>query len=342
MGTHWSLGANWRFRSPRDGGPNVNTTDLALSFRPSPALGLSLVGRDSQLNICTSEPSLCVARLSCDGCATLGDDRLMVELAGLVDQERDMGVRFAAQVLLPHVGRLGAAGELTELNARQVWTVTAGLDVRWEELSIAPAIHTSKSADKVGWSLLADVHSKPRRGLPGTKYVARVRMEGLGARALLHTVLALDSALHDPRIEGVVLAPSRHRSRARNGAGNTPDVAGARAAGKRTYCHLELASGSEYYLCAGAQRISMDPAGMLRLMGVSGESLYFGELLRDIGVRADFVRIGRYKSAPEQYTNAESSEPAREERKAILDDAYRRWCTTWPETSGATRTRSAR
>jgi protease-4 len=96
------------------------------------------------------------------------------------------------------------------------------------------------------------------------------------------------------------------------------------AAGKPVYCHLEAATGSEYYLCRGAKRVSIDPAGYVRLMGVSTDSLYFGQLLQDAGIRTDFVRIGRYKSAPEQYTNRSASDAAREERTQLLDDAYKR------------------
>jgi protease-4 len=324
LGASWSLGASWRFRSPREGS-NVNTADVALAFRPAPTLGFSLIGRD----LAAHTPMLGSQRLRRSGLLAmvvrpLGDDRLMLELAGLMDQARDMGVRAAAQVVVPHVGRLGAAGELVELGSRQTWTLTAGLDVRWEGLSIAPAIHSSQRSGHVGWSLLADVHSQPRRGLPGTRYVARVGMDGLGPRALLKTVLALDSALHDPRVAGVLIEPHDTDEGLASAQEIRLMLQALKAAGKPTYCHLELATGSEYYLCAGAQRRSMDPAGMLRLMGVSGEAFYFGELLRDLGVRADFVRIGRYKSAPEQYTNEQASEPAREQRRALLDDAYRR------------------
>lgn len=320
-----SLGGTYRFRSPKDDGQNLSTADVALSFRPSSTLGLSIVGRDlaahdRRLGDFTYRRSGLLAMTV----RPLGDDRFMLELAGLVDQKREMGARIAAQAMVPWVGRLGAAGELVELDGKEVWTVTAGLDVRWGSLSVAPALHTSKEAPHMGWSLLADVHSQPRRGLPGVRYVARIPMEGLGSRALLSTVRALESALYDPRIVGVLLEPRN------TGAGLAVAqeirvmLEALKRAGKSTYCHLELASGSEFYLCAGAARVSMDPAGMLKLMGVSGESLLFGDLLRDVGVRADFVRIGRYKSAPEQYTNAEASEPAREQRRAILDDAYRR------------------
>jgi protease-4 len=325
MGTSWSLGTTYRFRSPTSYGDNLNTADVALSFRPSTTLGLSVIARDLAAQpLPLGELLLRRSGVLAMAVRPLGDDRVMVELAGLVDQERDMGVRMAAQALVPWVGRLGAAGELTEMGSREVWTVTAGLDVRWGGLSVAPGLLTSKSANHVGWSLLADVHSHPRRGLPEPRYVARIKLEGLGPRGLLGAVLALDSALHDPRVSGVLLEPSNTGASLAIAQEVRLMLDALKRAGKPSYCHLEMATGSEYYLCAGSDQISMDPAGMVRLMGVSGESLYFGELLRDFGVRADFVRIGRFKSAPEQYTNAASSEPAREERRALLDDAYRR------------------
>ncbi len=325
LSRNWSLGTTYRFRSPKDAGPNLNTADVALSFRPSPTLGISLIGRD----LAAHDKHLGDFRLRRSGLLAmairpLGDDRFMLELAGLVDQERDMGVRVAAQATVPWIGRLGAAGELVEFGNREVWTITAGLDVRWGGMSVAPALHTAKDANRMGWSLLADVHSQPRRGLPGVRYVARIPMEGLGSRALLNTILALESALYDPRVVGVLIEPRD------TGVGLAVAqevrlvLQTLERAGKKTFCHLEMATGSEFYLCAGAARVSMDPAGMLRLMGVSGDSLYFGDLLRDVGVRADFVRIGRYKSAPEQYTNAASSEPARAQRTELLDAAYRR------------------
>ena len=135
---------------------------------------------------------------------------------------------------------------------------------------------------------------------------------------------SLESALHDPRIKGVVLAPIGTNGGLASAQEVRLLIRELQAAGKPVYCHLQAATGSEYYLCAGAQRISIDPAGYVRLMGVSTDALYFGQLLQDAGIRADFVRIGRYKSAPEQYTNRGSSEAAREERTQLLDDAYKR------------------
>jgi protease-4 len=254
----------------------------------------------------------------------LGDDRLGLELSGLIDEQREMGMRVSASTYVPWVGRLAIAAERSEYEGEEAWTLSGGLDVRWEGLSAGVALHAPDSFDEVGWSLLAEAHGSARPGVPSPRYVAKIEINSLGPRGMLATTLRLERALHDPRVAGVVLEP-------RNTGGGLAAAQEMRLmiqaleqAGKPVYCYLESASGSELYMCAGAKRIAMDPAGLLRLMGLASEGLYFGELLRDVGVRADFVRIGQYKSAPEQYTNSQSSEPAREVRSTLLDDAYRR------------------
>lgn len=324
MGPSWALGANWRIRSPRNDQANVHTADLALSFRPSPTLGVSLIGRDlAGEKVWLGTQQLKRAGVLAIVTRPLGDDRVMLEVSGLVDQDERMAARVAAQTYVPWVGRIGASGEYSETAGHQAWTFTAGVDLRWGGISVAPAMHGVRNGD-LGWSILADMHGQPRPGLPTPRYVAKVAMEETGPRGVLSVMRALDRALHDPRIKGVVLSPSDTGLGLAGAQEIRLLISALQAAGKPVYCHLQAASGSEFYACAGAQRVSIDPAGYVRLMGVSTDAMYFGQLLRDAGIRADFVRIGRYKSAPEQYTNDHSSDGAREERKQILDDAYAR------------------
>lgn len=94
--------------------------------------------------------------------------------------------------------------------------------------------------------------------------------------------------------------------------------------GKPVLCHMEGASGSEVYACAGASRVLVDPAGHVRLLGPSVDVLLLGEMLRSVGVHADFVRIGRFKSAPEQLTNDRPSEAASEQENALVSDLFAR------------------
>jgi protease-4 len=254
----------------------------------------------------------------------LGDDRLALEIGSVLAQGGEFGARVAGSVMVPWVGRLAASAERSEIGSQEVWTFSGGVDVRLGNLSLAPALHTAKDGDELGWSVLADIHGRPREGVPSLRYVAKIPVESLSSRGLLRTIGALDRAMRDKRVVGVLLKPQE------TGAGLAAAqevrlmISALKARGKHVTCHLESPSGSEYYLCAGADRITLDPAGTIRLMGLASESIYFGELLREWGVRADFVRIGDYKSAPEQFTNDAASDPARVQRAELLDDNYRR------------------
>jgi protease-4 len=101
-------------------------------------------------------------------------------------------------------------------------------------------------------------------------------------------------------------------------------IAQLEEAGRPVVCMLEDASGSELYMCAGASAIVGDPAGGVRLYGPSLEVQHYGQLLRELGVRADFVRIGRYKSAIEEYQDDDMGQGAREERNVLIDELYGR------------------
>jgi protease IV len=96
-----------------------------------------------------------------------------------------------------------------------------------------------------------------------------------------------------------------------------------RRAGKRTLCHLEDATGAAIYFCAATNRTLINPAGGVRFAGMHNEQLYLARLLDKVGVRADFVRVGAHKSAPEQFTNSRASDVAREDKVDLLQQFER-------------------
>ena len=96
-----------------------------------------------------------------------------------------------------------------------------------------------------------------------------------------------------------------------------------RARGKRVLCHLEDANGGAVYLCAAANRTLINPAGGLRFAGLKTRHIYLASLLDKVGVRADFIRIGAHKSAPEQFTRTNASDVARADSIDLLQQSER-------------------
>lgn len=94
--------------------------------------------------------------------------------------------------------------------------------------------------------------------------------------------------------------------------------------GKKLYVHSEEATMSTgiYALCSGATQLNAVPTAMINLVGMYSESIYLKDGLEKIGVTADIVHIGDYKSAGEMMMLSGPSEAAEEGTNWMLDGLY--------------------
>lgn len=126
-----------------------------------------------------------------------------------------------------------------------------------------------------------------------------------------------------------------------------------RGRGKHVFVVMTTPNTKAYYLASAAEKMLLHPGGNLNLKGLHSTVTYFGGTGELLGVRADFVKIGAFKSAPEQFTNKAGSAPAKLERNVYLDEVYnnvvegiakarnvdtatvKRWIDGGPYTAGA-------
>jgi protease-4 len=95
-----------------------------------------------------------------------------------------------------------------------------------------------------------------------------------------------------------------------------------RASGKPVWACLEAADAGDYALAVSAAEVAMAPEGNLMVMGIAAELAFIKDTLEKVGITADFISVGKYKSAPEQYTRAQPSEPSREMMESIVNARY--------------------
>ncbi|UCF64690.1 MAG: signal peptide peptidase SppA, partial [bacterium] len=145
-------------------------------------------------------------------------------------------------------------------------------------------------------------------------------------------VPALDGLLNcirkakiDPNIRGIIIKPMGLAT----GWARIEELKAAlrdyKTSQKPLYAYLEVAGNREYYLAIEADMIFGGPESILLITGLMGRNYYFKGLLDKIGVEADFVAYGKYKSAPEIFTRKDMSPAHREEINALLDDYYERY-----------------
>ncbi len=95
-----------------------------------------------------------------------------------------------------------------------------------------------------------------------------------------------------------------------------------RAAGKKIYVYFDRLNIDGYYLASAADKIIMDPAGMVTLEGMLMGRQYYKQTLEKLGVGFTEWRYFKYKSAAETFSRDKMSEADREQRQALVDDFY--------------------
>jgi protease-4 len=79
---------------------------------------------------------------------------------------------------------------------------------------------------------------------------------------------------------------------------------------KPVYCYLDAGTNLTYALATAAGHITLAEYSELEIVGLHGELSYYKGLLDKIGVEADMMHCGAYKSALEPFTRTEPSPEA--------------------------------
>ncbi|MFM8270577.1 MAG: signal peptide peptidase SppA [Pseudomonadota bacterium] len=95
----------------------------------------------------------------------------------------------------------------------------------------------------------------------------------------------------------------------------------AREKGKTIHVALGNARLKEYLIASAAHSISVAPSGSLEWLGPKSERYYLKGTLDKVGIKAEMISKGAYKSAPETFTSARASEKSRENIFQNLQDA---------------------
>jgi protease-4 len=145
---------------------------------------------------------------------------------------------------------------------------------------------------------------------------------------LRETIKRLEKAAKDKSVAGLVLDIQSPEL----GRGKVEELREAiqrfRASGKKVYATLDSAMPADYLVACACDEIIMPETGELMLPGVHAEAMFYHGLLAKLGVEADYIHIGAYKSYAEAMTRDNFSEPVRENMNSLIDSLYDDMITT--------------
>lgn len=92
--------------------------------------------------------------------------------------------------------------------------------------------------------------------------------------------------------------------------------------GKFIIAYSDNYSQSGYYISSVADKIMLNPEGMIDWHGLASEPMFFKDALAKVGVKMQVFKVGTFKSAVEPFTSTEMSEANREQVTSYLNGIW--------------------
>ena len=92
--------------------------------------------------------------------------------------------------------------------------------------------------------------------------------------------------------------------------------------GKWIISYADQYTRGAYYLCSTADKVYMNPQGMLDWSGMASQPIFFKGLLEKVGVKMQVFKVGTYKSAVEPFICDQMSDANREQVTSFLGSIW--------------------
>jgi protease-4 len=306
----------------------------ALSWRPNTHFGFAAVARDF------NRPSPAAIFPPLQDNVPVLDGRYTLAMAFRPTGRRNVDVGVELQywqgweqwtprgtlgIDVPQFGRLLGSVEVTHLpnDSRRGVVGTAGLELHFSGLSAGGGALFGKGLGSDATAaeyVTASIAGYTQPGIPPLPRAVWIRLESTPSTRSHVALLRKLWAIADERdVKAVTLVL---RAEPASSFAHAEELADAirvlRARRKKVLCSFENAGAKSLYVCANADRTVVTPAGGVRYAGLSSQYVYLKGLLDKLGVRAEFVRVGPHKTAPEQFTNEHAGAVAAADHEDVL------------------------
>ncbi len=123
----------------------------------------------------------------------------------------------------------------------------------------------------------------------------------------------IKKAKNDPNVDGIYLDFTMIPA----GIATIEEIRSAlidfKASGKFIVSYSDSYTQSTYYLASVADKVYLNPEGLLMWVGLRSEIMFFKEALEKIGIEPQIIRHGKFKSAVEPFMYNQMSEENREQ-----------------------------
>jgi len=146
---------------------------------------------------------------------------------------------------------------------------------------------------------------------------------GSGKTTLIDMINSLKKAAVDENITGVIVKFGGWSVGWAQAQDLRDSIKSFRASGKPIYAFAKTYDNIDYFIAAACDKVYLMPQGLVTLTGVSATTTHVRKLLDKFGIKVEYVRIGKYKTAPEMFSEEEMTPAQAEQIGAYIDTIYR-------------------
>lgn len=104
--------------------------------------------------------------------------------------------------------------------------------------------------------------------------------------------------------------------------------------GKWIIAYGDVYTQGAYYVCSVANKVYLNPVGLIDWHGLAAEPYYIKDMLAKLGVKVQLFKVGTYKSMPETYTANKMSDANREQVSAYIRGIWNTVCNDVSKSRG--------
>lgn len=136
---------------------------------------------------------------------------------------------------------------------------------------------------------------------------------------------AIENAKDDPMIKGIYMEVDAVTA----GAATIDEIRNAlldfKESGKFIISYSDVYSQKAYFLSTVANKVYLNPEGIVNWTGLRAEIMYYKNILQKLGVEPQIIRHGKFKSAVEPFMLEKMSPENREQTKTYMGSIWNHW-----------------
>ncbi len=136
---------------------------------------------------------------------------------------------------------------------------------------------------------------------------------------------SIEKAKRDDRIEGIYLDLTSLNT----GMATVEEIRNAlndfKKSKKWIISYSEIYTQKTYYLASVADKIYLNPAGIMELRGFANQLMFFKNMLEKLEIEVQIIRHGKFKSAVEPFMLERMSDSNRKQMEKILNTMWGSW-----------------